>query len=141
MKYCLLLLLTGLLYGPVTLSAQTKNGMPGVYVSRAPNAADKLGIMYPKFYFNFLYNPPGQETLTLKGDMTFTLTLNGCKGKTTDMGTWKESDGKIILDYQEEGRDDEAFIKYQGDELYYIRRVTLSETKEVMPNLTLLKKQ
>lgn len=114
----------------------------GLYVSKEPTFNDKMNIMYSKALFNFLYIGSNDENLELKSDNTFIRTFNACKeGKVSDTGTWKKYDGKIILDFDTEGYEDQAFTLYKGNKLYYVGKFEVMDSEDVMPHLTLLEKQ
>lgn len=44
------------------------NTIEGTYVSKTPNLADKIQIMYVKGYYNFVYTKPGDTKLELNMD-------------------------------------------------------------------------
>jgi hypothetical protein len=113
----------------------------GTYVSINPDLNDRLGIMYFRGHFHFLFTRANKDTLYLNDDNTFV----HIKVYDTELerpgGIWKKGSDHVILQYSDTLINKNKSLKITNDKIYRIDKLVLCENNKVIRHLTLYKKQ
>ncbi|WP_281755473.1 hypothetical protein [Neptunitalea chrysea] len=115
--------------------------LPGIYVSKKPSLGEKMSIMYSKGYYNFVYTPEENDTLTIEENGKFKYSSDFCKvGLKGYDGDWELRSDSLFLDFSYKTHNSRIFIS-QGNLLYTIEDFSLSGSNETMKCITLLEKR